>query len=126
MFIFKQLPCLLLFVTLLLPANPLLQAQTDDKVYTSKDGIVLPKTTHSVEPGYTDEAQAQGIMGDVTVSLEIGKDGKPRNIKIVQGLDPGLDKNAVAALSEWRFDPGTKDGHPVITAATIRISFRLQ
>lgn len=126
MFIFKHTPYLLLLATILIPGNPPLQAQQDDKVYTAQDGIVLPKLTHSIQPAYTPEAQDRHIMGDVTLSLEVDKEGKPRNIKVVEGLDPGLDKNAIAALSEWRFDPGTKDGHRVITAAKIRVSFRLQ
>ena len=126
MFIFKHISRLLILATLVAAGNPALNAQSDDKIYTSKDGIVFPKLTYSPQPAYTPEAQAQGIMGDVTLSLEVDQEGKPRNIKIVEGLDPGLDKNAIAALSEWRFDPGTKDGHPVITAAKIRVAFRLQ
>jgi outer membrane biosynthesis protein TonB len=36
-----------------------------------------------------------------------------------------LDANAVAALSQWLFKPGTKDDQPVDVAVTIEINFRL-
>ena len=37
----------------------------------------------------------------------------------------GLDEEAIAAISQWEFKPGTKDGVPVTVAAQIEINFRL-
>jgi len=37
----------------------------------------------------------------------------------------GLDEEAVSAVSQWRFEPGTKDGIPVPVAATIEVNCRL-
>jgi protein TonB len=105
---------------------PALRAQ-DDKVYkVGEPGVVAPKLKHSVQPGYTAEAQAHGIVGEVGIAFEIDKEGKTRNVKVVAGLDPGLDKNAVAAVTEWLFDPATKDGRPVVCEAKTQVKFRLQ
>jgi len=117
-----------LLVTLALVASGVsgLQGQQDDKVYAFGDkDIVAPKLTHKVEPVYAPEPKAHGIMGEVTLSFEIDREGKTRNIKVVEGLEPDLDKNAIAALSDWRFDPGTKDGKPVVCAGKIKFAFRL-
>jgi TonB family protein len=104
-----------------------LRAQQSEPVYKQGDaGVVGPKVTHRVDAKYSPDAEAQGIMGDVTLSFEVDKDGKSRNIKIVEGLDPELDKNAVEALSAWRFDPATKDGKPVVFAAKVKVSFQLK
>jgi protein TonB len=51
--------------------------------------------------------------------------GKVRDIKVEQSLDPALDKNAIASLSQWKFQPATKDGQPVAVQMMVQISFRL-
>jgi outer membrane biosynthesis protein TonB len=37
----------------------------------------------------------------------------------------GLDECAVAAVKQWRFRPGRKDGKPITMAITIEVNFRL-
>ena len=52
--------------------------------------------------------------------------GRADDIQVTRSLDPGLDANAVGAVSQWLFKPGTKDGQPVDVAVTIEINFKLQ
>ena len=118
---------LLSVVALVACAAPALLAQQGDPVYKSGDpGVVSPRLTHSVQPGYTEEAKTERIMGVVTIAFEIDKEGKTRSARIEKGLDPGLDKNALAALGEWVFEPATKDGQPVVCAAKTEINFVLR
>jgi TonB family protein len=117
---------LVLSTAALLSGMALLRAD-DQKVYPADDpGIKAPKLTAKVEPQYTPEARDAGVTGDVVVSLEIDKEGRTQNIKVVAALEPGLDKNAVAAVREWRFDPATREGVAVVCAAKAKITFRLQ
>jgi TonB family protein len=51
--------------------------------------------------------------------------GKVRDLKVIRSLDPGLDKQAVAAVSTWRFEPATKDGKPVAVHLPVEVTFRL-
>jgi protein TonB len=37
----------------------------------------------------------------------------------------GLDQQAMAAVSQWRFKPGMKDGKPVPVYANVEVNFRL-
>ena len=37
----------------------------------------------------------------------------------------GLDEKAIETVKTWKFDPGTKDGKPVATYATIEVAFHL-
>jgi TonB family protein len=46
-------------------------------------------------------------------------------MQVTQGLGLGLDERAVEAVSQWKFQPGTKDGQAVTVAATIQVNFRL-
>jgi periplasmic protein TonB len=45
--------------------------------------------------------------------------------RVVRGLGLGLDENAIEAVSQWQFKPGTRDGQPVKVAATIEVNYRL-
>lgn len=57
--------------------------------------------------------------------VEIGPDGRARNIRVQRSLGLGLDEEAIEAVKQWSFKPGQKDGKPVTVTATIEVSFRL-
>lgn len=94
-------------------------------VYRIGGDVTAPKVLSKVEPQYTEEARLAKYSGTAVLSVEIGADGVPRNIQVVRGLGLGLDDNAVAAVSTWRFQPATKEGAPVPVAAQIEVNFRL-
>ena len=89
------------------------------------DGVMAPSVTYKVEPTYTPEAKEAKIQGGVVLTLVVNAEGRADDIKVTQSLDPGLDANAVAAVSQWLFKPGTKDGQPVDVAVTIEVNFKL-
>jgi hypothetical protein len=45
--------------------------------------------------------------------------------KVLEGLGYGLDENARAALKQFRFRPGMKDGKPVDVAFVAKINFHI-
>jgi len=61
----------------------------------------------------------------VVLTLVIGADGKPRDVRVRSSLDPGLDQKAIEAVQQWQFAPGTKNGEPVAVTSTVEVSFRL-
>ena len=95
------------------------------KVYKIGDGVSQPKILSKVEPQYTEEAKNAHIEGTVGLKVEITPAGNAENIVVSKSLDPGLDANAITAVSNWRFQPGMKDGQPVTVAAVIEVNFRL-
>jgi TonB family protein len=52
-------------------------------------------------------------------------EGKVRDLKIAKSLDKDLDKQALAAVSTWKFEPATKDGKPVAVHLKAEVDFRL-
>jgi TonB family protein len=96
------------------------------KVYKIGEGASQPRLIRKVEAEYTPEAKAAKIEGSVQLSTEISAEGTPENIRVVKSLDPGLDANAVTAVSHWKFQPGMKDGKPVAVYATIEVTFKLK
>lgn len=87
-------------------------------------GIQPPKVTHRVNAAYTPEARAARIQGIVLLEFVVNERGEPENITVVSPLAKGLNEQAVAALEQWRFRPGRKDGAPVKVLDTAEILFR--
>jgi TonB family protein len=99
--------------------------QAGRKVHKIGGDVTAPVALKKLEPGYTPEAKEAKIQGSVRLSIVIEPDGHTSNIVVEQGLDPGLDANAVEAVGTWLFRPATKDGEPVAVAAKVEINFRL-
>jgi TonB family protein len=89
------------------------------------NGTQPPVLLTKQEPQYTEEARIAKLQGSVRLSLVVGEDGIPRDIRVVKSLGLGLDESAVAAVSQWRFQPGTKDGKPVPRQSQLECYFRL-
>jgi TonB family protein len=105
---------------------PLSAFQNRPIYHAGEDGITLPSVTHKVDPSYTEEAKEAKIQGTVGLSLVVNSEGRADDVKVTQSLETGLDLNAVAAVSQWLFKPGTKDGQPVDVAVKIEVNFRLK
>jgi TonB family protein len=105
---------------------PLSAFQNRSVYHVGEDGVTSPAVTYRVEPSYTKEAGDAKIQGTVKLSLVVNAQGRPEDIQVTQSLETGLDLNAVSAVSQWLFKPGTKDGQPVDVAAVIEINFRLK
>lgn len=105
-----------------------LPLQTPQVVDSKDPGVTLPKPTHKVNAQYTEEALKARIQGGMKLTLVVRTDGTPGDIKVTESLDKeyGLDKQAIAALEQWRFEPGAKDGKPVPVRVTIEMRFRVQ
>jgi len=90
------------------------------------DGVTVPKVVYKTQPSYTEEAKAAKIQGTVGLSAVINAAGRAEEITVTQSLDPGLDTNAILSLTQWTFEPGTKDGQPVDVGVAIEFNFKLQ
>ncbi len=88
-------------------------------------GVVAPRPIYEPEPEYSDAARKAGSTGLVLLSLVVGPEGQPRNIKVLASLVDGLDEKAVDAVKTWKFEPETKDGKPVAVQLKIEVAFRL-
>ncbi len=52
--------------------------------------------------------------------------GSPPTLSSFRSVDPDLDENAVAALKQWEFTPGTKNGEAVPVRVTIEMTLTLK
>ena len=76
---------------------------------------------------YPVAAQEAKIEGRVIVGFVVGKDGSVSDIKVVRGINPELDAEAVRVVSMMpKWIPGKQRGKAVAVKYTMPIMFRLQ
>ncbi|HPF92948.1 MAG TPA: energy transducer TonB [Tenuifilaceae bacterium] len=76
---------------------------------------------------YPDIAAENGIQGRVFVAFVVEPDGRVSNVRVVRGVDPALDKEAVRVVqSSPKWKPGMQRGKPVRVSFTFPIIFVLQ
>ena len=76
---------------------------------------------------YPVEAQQAKIEGRVIVRFVVGRDGSVSNVKVVRGVSPELDAEAVRVVSLMpKWIPGKQRGKAVAVKYTMPIMFRLQ
>jgi TonB family protein len=93
-------------------------------IYAAGSGVTPPRVTYSPDPQYSKEARKAHLRGTVRLAVVVGPDGRPMNIKVTQALGKGLDEKAIEAVSNWKFEPGTKGGVPVPVRISIQCEFR--
>ena len=71
--------------------------------------------------------QENGTQGRVTVQFVVNKDGSIVDVKVIRGVDPYLDKEAVRVISTMpKWIPGKQRGEPVPCKFTVPVTFKLQ
>jgi len=90
------------------------------------NNVTPPSVLSRVEPQYTPAARAAKLQGTVVLECVIDEQGIPKVLRVVRSLDPELDQNAIAAIEQWRFRPGTRNGTPVKVSLNIEVNFNLR
>ncbi|HEV2195642.1 MAG TPA: TonB family protein [Candidatus Acidoferrum sp.] len=97
---------------------------------TNPDAPLVPSTElngpspiRKVDPKYPPTLINEHVEGEVVLYAVIRRDGSVDSIQLVRGVDDELDKNAMNALSQWKFRPATRQGEPVELEAIVHIPF---
>lgn len=76
---------------------------------------------------YPTIAQTNGTQGRVTVQFVVNRDGSIVDTKVLRGVDPYLDKEAIRVISSMpKWKPGMQRGKAVRVKYTVPVMFRLQ
>ena len=76
---------------------------------------------------YPEIAKENGIQGRVLLQFVVGADGKVSNVKVVRGVDPSLDKEAVRVVqSSPKWEPGKQRDRAVKVTYTFPVIFQLR
>jgi protein TonB len=94
--------------------------------YRPGSGITPPRLTHEERPHYTEAARRRGVEGSVVLEIVVRSDGSVGDIRVLRGVEAGLDQQAIAAVRQWRFDAAERFGTPVDVLVEVSVEFRLR
>ena len=97
-----------------------------ETVYEPGNGVTLPKVVKEVRAQYPQGSMDSRVQGTVLMKCVVQRDGKPGDITVTKSLEPTLDEAAIAALKQWEFEPGKKDGTAVAVRVSIEMTFTLK
>ena len=99
-------------------------------VFGPGDGATQPVLIREVKPLYTAQAMSAKLQGRVEMDAVVLPDGSvdPASIRLTRSLDSafGLDQQAIVAVKQWRFRPGTFKGQPVAVRVAVELTFALR
>jgi TonB family protein len=114
--------------------NELKRLPTDDDVFVIVEdmpefpgGEKAFKQFVADNVNYPVQASDKGIQGRVYVQFVVNENGMVENPKVVRGVDPLLDEEAIRVISSmpaWK--PGKQKGKAVKVSYTAPINFKLQ
>jgi periplasmic protein TonB len=122
----RRLTALVTVFLITLSVSAQTPAPANEPVYDQGHGVSLPRVTKQVSVHYTSRTMREKMQGTITLKCVVSSEGTTRNVEIVNRLDWELDDNAVAALKQWKFEPGQRDGKPVAVRITVDMTFTLR
>ena len=88
--------------------------------------IPAPAQTRRVEPIYPDIAVRAKLEGMVIIEAIVDTEGRPQSLNVLRSQGPLLDRAALDAVTQWRYEPLLYHGEAVPFVLTVTISFALQ
>jgi protein TonB len=87
----------------------------------------VPMAGQTPAPRYPPAALRRREGGTVLVRVEVDVRGMPAGVALVQQSGSrDLDRAAMEAVRQWRFQPGQRDGQPVPGSLVVPIDFRVE
>ena len=77
-----------------------------------------PRAVFQPSPSYPAELAKRKVSGVVKMEIVVDANGRVTNPRVISSSHPAFQTAALAAIKQWRFEPGMRDGN--------RASFRLQ
>lgn len=86
-------------------------------------GVVAPKLIYAIDIASSSDLKWKTTGTDrvVVVGMNVDEHGKPTDLKIVRSAGEDMDANVLAAVSQYRFRPGTLDHHPAAVPVNLEI-----
>ncbi len=86
-----------------------------------------PLTSFNRPPAYPVLARRRGWQGTVLLEVDVGRDGLVQAVRIQTGSSYSLlDREAMEAVRQWRFTPGSRNGTAVESKVLVPVHFMLQ
>jgi bla regulator protein BlaR1 len=86
--------------------------------------VSAPKLVYAPDPEYSSKARRANYQGVCVVSVIVDAKGKPQHVQVVRHLGMGLEKKAVEAVKQYKFEPAMLHDKPVAVTVNIEVNFR--
>lgn len=94
-------------------------------MYPGGEGALLGYLRDNIH--YPTVAAENGVQGRVVVGFVVERDGSITDVKILRGVDPSLDREAMRVVKSMpKWTPGKQNGSAVRVKYQVPVSFRLQ
>lgn len=97
-------------------------AAATEELFSLADLDQKPRVVHTVDPTM-DAAVRRRAPGTVTILFLVDQDGRVENPIVHSATDPIFEKPALAAIRQWKFEPGRRQGKPVRFRMKVPITF---
>lgn len=105
------------------PAAPPKQEVVEEKVEPPKFGVAY---LNNPPPEYPRLSQRAGEEGRVLMKVLVSAEGRPETVDVISSSGfERLDKAAVNAVKQWRFEPARKGGKALSAYVNVPLSFSL-
>lgn len=112
-------------------AAPALSSSADHSATASPiritTGVTAPKLIHVVDipaDGASWAWNVSGIDRTAVVSMLVDEKGVPSDLKITRSVGADMDKNVLAAVKQYRFQPGSLNHKPTAVPVNLEVVIR--
>lgn len=90
--------------------------------------VHAPALVKRVEPIYPSFAAAAQLEGLVILEAVVDDEGRVTDVTVLRAAHPLLDREAIAAVKQWRYTPLRLNGkaHPFVLSVTLSFSLKRQ
>lgn len=98
----------------------------EDMIFEISDLDEKPSPIVRIAPTYPPKLKRTGIQGKVWLVFVVGETGNITGARVMESDHPDFSKAALAAINQWKFEPGKRGGKAVRTRVRIPLSFSLR
>lgn len=108
-----------------LPREPEPEDDTEPEPVVIVGNVQPPRKVVHVNPVYPPLARAAQVQGTVKLQAVIDVEGRVSNLEVVRSIAL-LDRAAIDAVQQWRYEPTFLNGRAVPVIMTVAVEFKLR
>lgn len=108
-------------------STPTREATTEMSASSSIAANVQPPVPiRTVDPEYPWQMTRSGISGSVNLHCVVDASGRVQDIKVASASNDQFIPPALAAVKQWTFNPGMREGVPVPMQVSVPVRFLIK
>ena len=90
------------------------------------DDINSPKLIKRVDPIYPEKSRKAEVEGEVILEVHTDIYGRVKRAQVLRSINPLLDKAAIDAIYQWKYEPKIINDRPREVIFTVPVKFKLK